>query len=89
MGELYPQFGASINKTGRHMLYVCSWPAYIVGHADFQLIAKYCNQVCGAHFSAGVQVLYIVAKLARCRRNCRAVAVACMVSWLFAIGRLA
>jgi len=42
-GQLYPQFGQSLNKTGRPILYACSWPAYIIGHADFVEIAKSCN----------------------------------------------
>lgn len=25
------------------MIYYCSWPAYIIGHANFTQIAKYCN----------------------------------------------
>ncbi|XP_025087731.1 alpha-N-acetylgalactosaminidase-like [Pomacea canaliculata] len=42
----YPTMGFFLNKTGRPILYSCSWPAYIVGNKqtpDYQLIAKYCN----------------------------------------------
>ncbi|CAH1777534.1 unnamed protein product [Owenia fusiformis] len=41
----YPAFGHWMNKTGRHMVYSCSWPAYQSGHMtpDYPSIAKYCN----------------------------------------------
>lgn len=40
---LYPQFGEEIIRSGRPMVYYCSWPAYMIGHANFTLIAHYCN----------------------------------------------
>lgn len=38
----YPIMGFYLNRTGRPMLYSCSWPAYI-SNADYVKIAKYCN----------------------------------------------
>lgn len=37
--------GQWLNRTGRHILYSCSWPAYQQGHQhiDYSKIAKYCN----------------------------------------------
>eukprot|EP00484_Ammonia_sp_Unknown_P017441 CAMPEP_0197035564 /NCGR_PEP_ID=MMETSP1384-20130603/13327_1 /TAXON_ID=29189 /ORGANISM="Ammonia sp." /LENGTH=421 /DNA_ID=CAMNT_0042465643 /DNA_START=10 /DNA_END=1275 /DNA_ORIENTATION=+ len=32
--QTYPMFGAALNKTGRPMIYSCSWPAYISGHGE-------------------------------------------------------
>jgi hypothetical protein len=40
---LYPQFGAALAKTLRPIVYQCSWPAYIVGSANFTEIARFCN----------------------------------------------
>ncbi|CAG2170454.1 unnamed protein product, partial [Oppiella nova] len=28
MDELYPKMGESLNKTGRHMVFICEWPLY-------------------------------------------------------------
>jgi len=40
----YPQFGAYLNKTGRPMVYSCSWPAYQIGkHPNYPAIAEHCN----------------------------------------------
>jgi len=44
MEEGYPQFGSYLNKTGRPMVYSCSWPAYQIGqHPDYASIAEHCN----------------------------------------------
>eukprot|EP01102_Stenamoeba_stenopodia_P004982 TRINITY_DN15485_c0_g1_i1.p1 TRINITY_DN15485_c0_g1~~TRINITY_DN15485_c0_g1_i1.p1 ORF type:complete len:449 (+),score=58.88 TRINITY_DN15485_c0_g1_i1:71-1348(+) len=40
---LYPEFGAQLLATNRPIVYYCSWPAYIVGSANFTQIAEYCN----------------------------------------------
>jgi alpha-N-acetylgalactosaminidase len=40
---LYPKFGASLAKTGRPIVFQCSWPAYIIGSANFSEIASFCN----------------------------------------------
>ncbi|XP_048243581.1 alpha-N-acetylgalactosaminidase-like [Haliotis rufescens] len=41
----YPTMGFFLNKTGRPILYSCSWPAYTGSGAktDYKLIAKSCN----------------------------------------------
>ncbi|XP_064606127.1 LOW QUALITY PROTEIN: alpha-N-acetylgalactosaminidase-like [Liolophura sinensis] len=41
----YPLMSEFLNKTGRPILYSCSWPAYIVGSGipNYPKIAKYCN----------------------------------------------
>ncbi|KAH8350236.1 hypothetical protein KR067_009324, partial [Drosophila pandora] len=40
----YPEFGRALNKTGRPMVYSCSWPFYKAQvNPDFKLIAKHCN----------------------------------------------
>ncbi|KAL4230660.1 hypothetical protein ACF0H5_011036 [Mactra antiquata] len=41
----YPAMEFFLNKTGRPILYSCSWPAYISGTTDpdYAQIAKYCN----------------------------------------------
>eukprot|EP01084_Bolivina_argentea_P097038 174434_1 len=50
--QTYPMFGAALNKTGKPIIYSCSWPAYIEGHGEIipsvdnttlVEIAKYCN----------------------------------------------
>jgi len=42
--EGYPEFGAYLNKTGRPMVYSCSWPALQLGkHPNYSSIAKHCN----------------------------------------------
>ena len=50
--QMYPEFGAALNKTGRPIIYSCSWPAYIPGHGEavpptdsttLADIAKNCN----------------------------------------------
>ena len=41
--SLYPAFGAALASSGRPMVYYCSWPAYIIGSANFSQIARYCN----------------------------------------------
>jgi len=40
---LYPEFGAQLQATNRPIVYYCSWPAYIIGSANFTQIAQYCN----------------------------------------------
>uniref|UniRef100_A0A131YVT3 Alpha-galactosidase n=1 Tax=Rhipicephalus appendiculatus TaxID=34631 RepID=A0A131YVT3_RHIAP len=43
---LYPDFGDAINKTGRPMVYSCSWPAYQVFSnitPNYTLIGHHCN----------------------------------------------
>jgi hypothetical protein len=33
-----------LNKTGRPMVYSCSWPAYQIGnHPNYSAIAQHCN----------------------------------------------
>jgi len=40
----YPEFGSYLNKTGRPMVYSCSWPAYQIGqHPNYPAIAEHCN----------------------------------------------
>lgn len=41
----YPEMGFWLNRTGRPILYSCSWPAYQEGRMkpDYVKIAKYCN----------------------------------------------
>lgn len=40
----YPEFGSYLNKTGRPMVYSCSWPAYQIGnHPNYSAIAEHCN----------------------------------------------
>lgn len=43
--DAYPAMGFWLNKTGRPILYSCSWPAYqeSVMNPDYKKIAKYCN----------------------------------------------
>ncbi|XP_077299253.1 alpha-N-acetylgalactosaminidase-like [Arctopsyche grandis] len=46
MDEGYPLFGELLNKTGRPMLYSCSWPVYqeeLGMMPDFDSIIKHCN----------------------------------------------
>ncbi|XP_017145505.1 alpha-N-acetylgalactosaminidase-like [Drosophila miranda] len=38
----YPAFGKAMNRTGRRMVYSCSWPFY-TEKPDYRLIAKHCN----------------------------------------------
>uniref|UniRef100_L7LX80 Alpha-galactosidase n=1 Tax=Rhipicephalus pulchellus TaxID=72859 RepID=L7LX80_RHIPC len=42
---LYPDFGNAINKTGRSMVYSCSWPAYLPSNVtpNYSLIGHHCN----------------------------------------------
>lgn len=40
----YPQFGAYLNKTGRPIVYSCSWPAYQIGqNPNYPSIVEHCN----------------------------------------------
>ena len=41
----YPEFGKELNKTGRPIVYSCSWAAYQSGHMvpDYKSIAEHCN----------------------------------------------
>ena len=42
----YPEFGNEMNKTGRPIVYSCSWPAYwdeAAGLPDYPSIQKHCN----------------------------------------------
>ncbi|XP_037568674.1 alpha-N-acetylgalactosaminidase isoform X2 [Dermacentor silvarum] len=44
--RLYTDFGDAINRTGRPMLYSCSWPAYEVSYGvspNYKLIGHHCN----------------------------------------------
>eukprot|EP00095_Tigriopus_kingsejongensis_P002201 maker-scaffold2190_size19107-snap-gene-0.6 protein:Tk02201 transcript:maker-scaffold2190_size19107-snap-gene-0.6-mRNA-1 annotation:"Alpha-N-acetylgalactosaminidase" len=44
MDDGYPEFGDYLNKTGRSMVYSCSWPAYWENEVpDYPRIAEYCN----------------------------------------------
>eukprot|EP00823_Brevimastigomonas_motovehiculus_P001336 TRINITY_DN11862_c0_g1_i1.p1 TRINITY_DN11862_c0_g1~~TRINITY_DN11862_c0_g1_i1.p1 ORF type:complete len:428 (-),score=68.25 TRINITY_DN11862_c0_g1_i1:117-1349(-) len=46
MNVTYPQLGLALNKTGRPMVYSCSWPAYVRWKGfpvQYSLMAKYCN----------------------------------------------
>ncbi|XP_060647023.1 alpha-N-acetylgalactosaminidase-like isoform X1 [Drosophila nasuta] len=38
----YPEFGWALNKTGRPMVYSCSWPFYI-NKPNYERIKKHCN----------------------------------------------
>ncbi|EDW14654.1 alpha-N-acetylgalactosaminidase isoform X1 [Drosophila mojavensis] len=42
LNTAYPAFGQALNKTGRPMVYSCSWP-YYQNHPNFELIKKHCN----------------------------------------------
>ncbi|XP_016977882.1 alpha-N-acetylgalactosaminidase-like isoform X1 [Drosophila rhopaloa] len=42
MDRGYPAFGRAMNRTGRPMVYSCSWPFY-KSKPDFSLIAMHCN----------------------------------------------
>jgi len=42
MTNVYPLMTAALNKTGRPILYSCSWPAYQT-NPDYPKIANYCN----------------------------------------------
>lgn len=39
----YPQFGALLNKTGRPMIYSCSWPAYQLEKGTKVHFTNYCS----------------------------------------------
>ncbi|XP_050038830.1 alpha-N-acetylgalactosaminidase-like [Dermacentor andersoni] len=44
--RLYTDFGDAINRTGRPMVYSCSWPAYEVSYGvspNYKLIGHHCN----------------------------------------------
>ena len=41
--RLYPAMGTALNRTGRPIAYICSWPAYEIGHANLTDIRQYCN----------------------------------------------
>ena len=47
MGSSYASFGVALNKTGRAILYACSWPAYQSDHCenehDLEALRKNCN----------------------------------------------
>lgn len=46
MDDGYPEFGKYLNKTGRPIVYSCSWPDYQLAegkHPNYQLIAEHCN----------------------------------------------
>jgi len=44
MDQGYPEFGMYLNKTGRPMVYSCSWPAYWENELpDYPSIQKHCN----------------------------------------------
>jgi len=45
MNITYPSMATFLNFTERPILYLCSWPAYVVGQKipQYELIAKYCN----------------------------------------------
>lgn len=43
---MYPSLGEALNRTGRPILYSCSWPAYQVGEGsdpDYASISRHCN----------------------------------------------
>ena len=42
MDQGYPEFGMHLNKTGRPIVYSCSWPAY-QNNPDYKSIAEHCN----------------------------------------------
>jgi len=42
----YPQMSQMLNKTGRPIMYSCSWPAYLIDQpdkVDYTFIGKFCN----------------------------------------------
>ncbi|XP_054289419.1 alpha-N-acetylgalactosaminidase-like [Macrosteles quadrilineatus] len=43
--KVYPEFGQALKKTGRPMVYSCSWPAYKIDNPDINwtAIAEHCN----------------------------------------------
>ena len=41
--KLYPAMTTALNATGRPIAYVCSWPAYVVGHINTSSLGQYCN----------------------------------------------
>eukprot|EP00727_Mastigamoeba_balamuthi_P008990 m51a1_g4713 putative alpha-galactosidase alpha-n-acetylgalactosaminidase (575) ;mRNA; r:295358-298244 len=41
-GTTYPEFGRALNRTGRPMLYECSWPFY-ERNPDYARVARHCN----------------------------------------------
>ncbi|XP_077558627.1 alpha-N-acetylgalactosaminidase-like [Haemaphysalis longicornis] len=44
--RLYTEFNTAINRTGRPMVYSCSWPAYEVQYSmnpNYKLIGQHCN----------------------------------------------
>ena len=46
MKHTYPQLGAALNRSGRPMLFSCSWPDYERSESipvNFSLVAEYCN----------------------------------------------
>ncbi|XP_049876962.1 alpha-N-acetylgalactosaminidase-like [Pectinophora gossypiella] len=44
MDKSYPDFGKLLNRTGRPIMYSCSWPAYTdYNKTDYASIAKHCN----------------------------------------------
>jgi len=45
MNITYPSMSTFLNFTDRPMLYLCSWPAYVVDQRlpEYKLIAEYCN----------------------------------------------
>jgi alpha-N-acetylgalactosaminidase len=43
MNMAYPRFGDLLNKTGRAMLYSCSWPDYLNDHVNFSYVGEKCN----------------------------------------------
>ncbi|KFM74586.1 Alpha-N-acetylgalactosaminidase, partial [Stegodyphus mimosarum] len=46
MDTLYPMITLALNKTGRPIVFSCSWPAYQEGsglHPNYMEIAKHCN----------------------------------------------
>merc|ERR1712159_214247 len=43
MNDAYPRFGDMLNKTGRPMVYSCSWPDYLNNHVNFSYVKEKCN----------------------------------------------
>jgi hypothetical protein len=44
MASVYPLMTAALNKTGRPIVYSCSWPAYQINqNPDYESIQKHCN----------------------------------------------
>lgn len=46
MATGYPEMGFHLNKSGRPIVYSCSWPAYLIDKpelVDYHIIAKHCN----------------------------------------------